>query len=97
MGISEQQRIANIRLEQERHVETLNRTMAEVSAVLNLKKLVQIVTEAGISLIGARFRAFSYNITDARGDVLTLYTISGVPRENFSKFPNPARPMCLRR
>jgi PAS domain S-box-containing protein len=87
--ISEQQNIANSLLEEKRHLETLNRTMAEVSAELNLEKLVQIVTDAGVSLTGAHFGAFFYTITDARGDSLTLYTISGVPRENFSKFPNP--------
>jgi two-component sensor histidine kinase len=76
-------------LEEKRHLETLNRTMSEVSAELNLEKLVQIVTDAGVSLTGARFGAFFYTITDTRGDALTLYTISGVPRENFSKFPNP--------
>jgi PAS domain S-box-containing protein len=87
--ITEQQRIAVNLSEEKRHLETLNRTMEQVSAELNLERLVQIVTDAGVSLTGARFGAFFYNITDARGDALTLYTISGVPRETFSKFPNP--------
>jgi two-component sensor histidine kinase len=50
---------------------------------------VQTVTEAGVSLTGAKFGAFFYNVIDARGESLTLYTIAGVPREHFSKFPNP--------
>jgi two-component sensor histidine kinase len=87
--ISEQQRVAELLAEEKLHLETLNQAMAQVSAELNLERLVQIVTDAGVSLTGARFGAFFYNTTDNRGDTLTLYTISGVPRENFSKFPNP--------
>jgi hypothetical protein len=87
--ISEQQRIADSLAEEKAHLETLNQTVAQVSAELDLKRLVQTVTDAGVSLTGARFGAFFYNVIDAQGESLTLYTISGVPRENFSKFPNP--------
>jgi PAS domain S-box-containing protein len=87
--ISKQHRAAEALAEEKTHLETLNQTIAQVSAELDLERLVQTVTDAGVSLTGARFGAFFYNVTDARGDALTLYTISGVPRENFSKFPNP--------
>jgi PAS domain S-box-containing protein len=87
--ISEQQRIADSLAEEKAHLETLNQTVAQVSAELDLERLVQTVTDAGVSLTGARFGAFFYNVIDAQGESLTLYTISGVPRENFSKFPNP--------
>lgn len=87
--ISEQQRTAEVLTQEKLHLETLNQTMAQVSAELNLERLVQIVTDAGVRLTGARFGAFFYKTTDNRGDTLTLYTISGVPKENFSKFPNP--------
>jgi PAS domain S-box-containing protein len=87
--ISEQQRTAQVLTQEKLHLETLNQTMAQVSAELNLERLVQIVTDAGVRLTGARFGSFFYNTTDNRGDTLTLYTISGVPKENFSKFPNP--------
>jgi two-component sensor histidine kinase len=75
--------------EEKRHLETLNETSSHVSAELNLQRLVQRVTDAGVSLTGAHFGAFFYNVVDAQGESLTLYTVSGVPRENFSKFPNP--------
>lgn len=87
--ISEQQRIAEVLSEEKRHLETLNQTMAQVSAELDLEKLTQIVTDAGVRLTGARFGALFYNTTDERVDALTSYTISGVPKENFSNFPNP--------
>jgi PAS domain S-box-containing protein len=87
--ISDQRRIADDLAEEKAHLEILNQTVAQVSAELDLERLVQTVTDAGVSLIGAQFGAFFYNVTDARGDALTLYTISGVPRENFARFPNP--------
>src|SRR5215210_1230197 len=87
--ISQQQRIAENLAAEKRRLETLNQTIARVSAELDLERLVQSVTDAGVSLTGAQFGAFFYNVTDAQGESLTLYTISGVPRENFSKFPNP--------
>ena len=87
--ISDQHEVAETLTQEKAHLETLNRTVALVSAELDLEKLVQTVTEAGVSLTGAEFGAFFYNVIDAGGESLTLYTIAGVPREHFSKFPNP--------
>jgi len=60
-----------------------------VSGELDLEKLVQGITDAATELTGAHFGAFFYNVTDAAGESYMLYTISGVPREEFSKFPMP--------
>jgi PAS domain S-box-containing protein len=87
--ISDQHEVAESLTQEKAHLETLNRTVAQVSAELNLERLVQTVTEAGVSLTGAEFGAFFYNVVDVGGESLTLYTIAGVPREHFSKFPNP--------
>ncbi len=84
-----QEALERVRAEEKKHFETLNQTVAQVSAELDLQRLVQTVTDAGVSLTGAQFGAFFYTVTDQQGQVLTLYTISGVPREHFSKFPNP--------
>lgn len=70
-------------------LETLNRTAASVAAELNLEAMVQIVVDAAVALTGAQFGAFFYNVVKESGEAYTLYTISGVPRENFSKFPMP--------
>jgi PAS domain S-box-containing protein len=60
-----------------------------VSGEFDLEKLVQAITDAATELTGARFGAFFYNVTNAAGESYMLYTISGVPREEFSKFPMP--------
>lgn len=73
--------------EQKRILETLNRTAAMVAGELNLESLVQKVTDAAVALTGAKFGAFFYHVPQGDGEVMTLYTISGVARENFSKFP----------
>lgn len=70
-------------------LEVLNRTGGAVAAELDLDRLVQIVTDAGVELTGAAFGAFFYNVIDAHGESYTLYAISGVDRAEFAKFPMP--------
>jgi PAS domain S-box-containing protein len=69
--------------------ETLNTVGALVASDLDRSKVVQAVTDAATDVTGAAFGAFFYNVIDERGEAYTLYTISGVPREMFSKFPMP--------
>jgi len=80
-----------IRLVQENAAvtETLNNVGAIVASDLDREKVVQAVTDAATELTSAEFGAFFYNVVDERGEAYTLYTISGVPREMFSKFPMP--------
>jgi PAS domain S-box-containing protein len=78
-------------LEEKRTLEVLNRTGAALAAELDLNRLVQIVTDAGVQLVGAAFGAFFYTTKDERGEQLLLYTLSGAPREAFAKFPIPGR------
>lgn len=52
-------------------------------------KIVQAVTDMATRLTGAQFGAFFYNVRNEAGESYTLYTIAGVPREHFSKFPLP--------
>jgi signal transduction histidine kinase/DNA-binding response OmpR family regulator len=68
---------------------TLNGVGAIVASDLDRDKVVQAVTDAGTELTTAEFGAFFYNIVDQSGESYTLYTISGVPRETFSRFPMP--------
>ena len=72
-----------------RLLETLNRVGQAVAAELDLERVVQIVTDAGTELSGAAFGSFFYNRRDENGEAYWLYTISGVPRSDFAKFPMP--------
>ena len=69
--------------------ETLNDVGAIVASDLDRDKVVQAVTDAATELTTAAFGAFFYNVVGESGEAYTLYTISGVPREAFSKFPMP--------
>ena len=79
-----------------RLLETLNRVGQAVAAELDLERVVQIVTDAGTELSGAAFGSFFYNRTDDKGETYWLYTISGVPREDFAKFPMPRNTAVFR-
>ncbi|MGA8756300.1 MAG: PAS domain S-box protein [Stellaceae bacterium] len=81
-------RVAEVR-EEARTLEILNRTGALLASELSLERLVQMVTDAGVELSGAEFGAFFYNVVDSQGEAYLLYTLSGAPREAFSRFPNP--------
>lgn len=70
-------------------LETINRIGQSLSAELDQEKLVQHVTDAGRILTKAEFGAFFYNTVNKDGENLTLYTVSGIPQEEFSKFPMP--------
>ncbi len=72
-------------------LELLNQTGAALARELDLDRLVQTVTDAGVQLVGAAFGAFFYNSTDASGQHLLLYTLSGAPHEAFAKFPLPGK------
>ncbi|MEQ1780421.1 MAG: HWE histidine kinase domain-containing protein [Hyphomonadaceae bacterium] len=75
--------------EQKRMLEVLNRTAASIASELNLERLLQMVTDVGVEITGAAFGAFFYNVLTPEGLAYQLYTISGVERANFEKFPMP--------
>jgi PAS domain S-box-containing protein len=81
-------RVAEVR-EETRTLEVLNRTGVAVAGELELERLVQTVTDAGVELSGAQFGAFFYNLVQEGGETYTLYTISGATREEFANFPMP--------
>jgi PAS domain S-box-containing protein len=75
--------------EQTRTLDTLNQTWATVAADLDLERIVQKVTDSAVELTGAQFGAFFYNVLDEAGESFMLYSLSGVPRSAFDKFPMP--------
>ncbi len=75
--------------ESEEELRILQRIGATLASQLELKKLVQAVTDAGREISQAEFGAFFYNDTDGAGEKYLLYTLSGAPHEAFSRFPMP--------
>lgn len=61
----------------------------ELTAQLDIDRIVQDATDAATKATGADFGAFFYNLVDEFGESYTLYTLSGVPREAFARFPMP--------
>lgn len=78
----------NLRIETYRF-KTLNQIAKSLSNDLDLRRIVQKVTDSGKELSGAKFGAFFYNLADIHGESYTLYTLSGAPREAFDKFGMP--------
>jgi PAS domain S-box-containing protein len=75
--------------DENRALETLNRVGSALAAELDLDRIVQMVTDAGVQLTEAQFGAFFYNVVNEAGESYTLYSLAGVPREAFSSFPMP--------
>jgi PAS domain S-box-containing protein len=69
--------------EETRTLETLNRTGAALAAELDLERLVQMITDAGVEVTGASVGAFLYRMLDGTSDEMLLYTLSGVERAKF--------------
>ncbi|MBP0588731.1 response regulator [Paraburkholderia sp. LEh10] len=75
--------------EESRTLEILNRVGTVVAAELDLNRAVQVVVDAATELTGASFGSFFYNVQDDKGGGYMLYTLSGVPKDTFAKFPMP--------
>jgi len=75
--------------EETRILELLNTTGTAIAAQLDLRAIVQTVTDAATQLSGAKFGAFFYTVIDHEGKALRLYTLSGAPREAFERLGKP--------
>lgn len=62
---------------------------ATLAQDLDLERIVQALTDASTSAVGAEFGSFFYNVTNETGDSFLLYTLSGAPREAFENFGLP--------
>ncbi|MDB6169159.1 MAG: hypothetical protein JWM88_2023, partial [Verrucomicrobia bacterium] len=89
IDVTEQRANQQLVQQRSRTLEILNRAGNAMVAEHELEKIVQAVTDAGREISGANFGAFFYNVADATGDSYMLFTLSGVPREAFEKFPMP--------
>jgi PAS domain S-box-containing protein len=70
--------------EDARVIETVSRAGAALAAELDLGRLLQSLTDAGVALTGAGFGAFFENQPDEADGSLHLFTLSGARREDFA-------------
>jgi len=89
IDINEQKRAELALQDQTAALEALNRTAAVTAVERDLDRVVQAVTDTGLELTGAEFGAFFYNVMNEAGESYMLYTLAGVPKEAFDKFPMP--------
>ena len=87
--ITEQVRTKELMQQHADALTVVNRVGVMLSAELDLQKLVQALTDAATKLSGAQFGSFFYNVLDEGGGSYMLYTLSGVDRKHFERFPMP--------
>jgi len=85
--------VANVQARREEarrlEAETLQSVAREIASELDLRRVVQKVTDAATRLTGANFGAFFYNVKNEQGESYQIFTLSGAPREAFEKFGMP--------
>ncbi len=87
--ITGRKRIEQALEEEARVLELLNETGKVVASTLDLKTLLQTVTDKATELSNAKFGAFFYNTTGEDGEAFLLYVLCGAPPAAFEKFGNP--------
>lgn len=80
--------------EELRAIRVVNETAALIASKLDLDILVQEVVDIAVSLTGAEFGAFFYNVVSDTGEALSLYALSGAERSAFESYPHP-RPTAV--
>ena len=89
LDVTDRRQAQDVLAEQSAILETLNATGAALAAELDLQRLVQTVTDAGVELSGAAFGAFFYKTEAETGEGMLLYALSGAEREAFDGFGHP--------
>ena len=91
LDISQRKAAESALRSQTKRLEALNALAKTISSELNLDHIVQSATDTATDVIGAKFGAFFYNVTDEAGERYTLYALSGAPREAFERFGLPRK------
>ena len=88
-SIRERSRVEAELRDQTEALKILNETGAAISSSLDLRQVVQAVTDAAVALTGAQFGAFFYNGVSEQGEAMMLYALSGAPASAFAGYPHP--------
>ncbi|WPM28475.1 GAF domain-containing protein [Pseudomonas sp. P1B16] len=75
--------------EESRTLGILRDINAAFASDLNLERIVQNLTDAGMALTGAAYGSYFANEVDATGAHLKLYTLSGADRSAFERLGHP--------
>ncbi|RYG37882.1 PAS domain S-box protein [bacterium] len=75
----------------EEALELANQVGASLAADLDVDRIVDTLVKASTEATGAQFGAFFYNVEDESGESYMLFSIAGVPRDEFEKFPMPRK------
>ena len=78
--------------EEQRVSETLRRVGMTLASELEPARLIQVVTDAAMTLTGAAFGAFFEKRADEQGERYVLAALSGAPRERVTSLPAPTFP-----
>jgi GAF domain-containing protein/anti-sigma regulatory factor (Ser/Thr protein kinase) len=76
-------------LREKQRAEALARVGSAIAGRLDLQEIVQLATDSARELTPAAFGAFFYNVISDAGEAYMLYTLSGVDRSAFERFPMP--------
>lgn len=87
--VTERKRAEQALIDETRAVETINRVGQLLAAELDLRNLLQALTDAATEISDAQFGSFFYNAVNERGEYYMLYTLSGASRDAFKDFPMP--------
>ncbi len=87
--VDELKRTREALADESRLLNLLNETGKSIAADLDLRTLVQAVTDAATELSGADFGAFFYNQHDEKGEAYLLFALAGAERSAFESFGNP--------
>lgn len=87
--ISQIKKAERAALEFAKRQQLLNSIGTSISEKLDVKEILQRVTDATTAITGASYGAFFYNTYDDKGKPLMLITFSGMPAEISEKFESP--------
>src|SRR3954449_3140917 len=76
-------------LREKQRAEALQKVGSAIAGRLELQEIVQLATDSARELTPAQFGAFFYNVISDAGEAYMLYTLSGVERSAFERFPMP--------
>ncbi|RIJ42531.1 GAF domain-containing protein [Pontibacter oryzae] len=77
--------------EKDTQLKLINQVGSMLTSELELEKVVKKVIDIATKISKAEFGAFFYNRTNEKGEIYSLYALSGAKQDDFSGFPMPRK------